>query len=109
MLFAMLSTLAFLPQRTSARKDGLALAADEREDDGDDQSSSIKIIIFGGAISLTGFTAVIVMLLMVCNLWLCYAVIKLRREQKVAQYAVAKMADSDLELSALDEVVAINR
>ena len=107
-LVAMLSAVAFLPQGTSAKEE-CAFGVDTNEDDGDDQSTSSKILILGVAISLTSFTAAIAMLLMLCNMWICYAVIKLRRQKKVAQYAVAKMADSDLELSALEENVPINQ
>ena len=79
------------------------MSVGQNEDDESDQSVSVKINIFGAAITFSGVTFAIVMLLVMCNVFLCFALIKMRRQQKVAHYAPAKMVDSDVEMCAVEK------
>ena len=84
-------------------------AVDMNEDTEDGQTASGRtVLIFGAEVNLMNIILVLSMLMTIFNLLLVCSVMRQRRNQKAHGYAVAKMAESDLEMSSLEEDAFMN-
>ena len=79
-------------------------AVDVNEDTGDGQTASgMTVFIFGAEINLHTLILAVLLLVTIVNVWIVCTVMRQRRNQRAHGYAVAKMAESDIEMSPLEE------